>query len=47
MTSPPSLRSRLESAATVVTAEVGPPRGADPEVVRRKVTALQEDRDKG
>jgi methylenetetrahydrofolate reductase (NADPH) len=41
MTSPPSLRSRLESAAIVVTAEVGPPRGAGPEVVRRKVTALR------
>jgi methylenetetrahydrofolate reductase (NADPH) len=37
----PSLRSRLESARTTVTAEVGPPRGADPEAVRRKVTALR------
>jgi len=37
----PSLRSRLESAQTTVTAEVGPPRGADPEVIRRKVEALR------
>jgi methylenetetrahydrofolate reductase (NADPH) len=37
----PSLRSRLESAQTTVTAEVGPPRGADPGAVRRKVEALR------
>ena len=37
----PSLRSRLESAQTTVTAEVGPPRGADPEVIRRKVETLR------
>ena len=37
----PSLRSRLESAQTTVTAEVGPPRGADPGVIRRKVEALR------
>jgi methylenetetrahydrofolate reductase (NADPH) len=37
----PSLRSRLASAQTTVTAEVGPPRGADPEVIRRKVEALR------
>jgi hypothetical protein len=37
----PSLRGRLESAQTTVTAEVGPPRGADPEAVRRKVAALR------
>ncbi len=37
----PSLRSRLESGRTAVTAEVGPPRGADPEAVRRKVEPLR------
>ena len=37
----PSLRSRLESGQTAVTAEVGPPRGADPEAVRRKVEPLR------
>ena len=42
MTSPrSSLRSSLESAQTTVTAEVGPPRGADPEAVRRKVEPLR------
>jgi methylenetetrahydrofolate reductase (NADPH) len=42
MTSAPSsLRSSLESARTTVTAEVGPPRGADPEAVRRKVEPLR------
>ena len=43
MTSPPpsSLRSSLESAQATVTAEVGPPRGADPEAVRRKVEPLR------
>jgi methylenetetrahydrofolate reductase (NADPH) len=39
--SPPVLRSRLESGARVVTAEIGPPRGADPEAVRRKVAPLR------
>jgi methylenetetrahydrofolate reductase (NADPH) len=37
----PSLRSRLESGQTAVTAEVGPPRGADPGAVRRKAAALR------
>ena len=37
----PVLRSRLESAGTAVTAEVGPPRGSDPEAVRRKVAPLR------
>ena len=42
MTSPSSsLRSSLESARATVTAEVGPPRGADPEAVRRKVEPLR------
>jgi len=42
MTSAPSsLRSSLESARATVTAEVGPPRGADPEAVRRKVEPLR------
>jgi methylenetetrahydrofolate reductase (NADPH) len=42
MTSAPSsLRSSLESAQTTVTAEVGPPRGADPGAVRRKVEPLR------
>ena len=41
MTSPPSLRSSLQSAQATVTAEVGPPRGADPEAVRRKVEPLR------
>src|SRR5215468_12089913 len=36
-----SLRSSLESARVTVTAEVGPPRGADPEAVRRKVELLR------
>src|SRR5262249_61173045 len=35
------LRRSLESARTGVTAEVGPPRGADPEAVRRKVEPLR------
>jgi methylenetetrahydrofolate reductase (NADH) len=34
------LRARLESGAFAVTAEVGPPRGADPEALRRKVAPL-------
>ena len=38
---PPSLRSSLQSAQATVTAEVGPPRGADPEAVRRKVEPLR------
>ena len=37
----PVLRSRLESGETAVTAEVGPPRGSDPEAVRRKVAPLR------
>jgi methylenetetrahydrofolate reductase (NADPH) len=42
MTSPPpSLRSSLQSARATVTAEVGPPRGADPEAVRGKVEPLR------
>ena len=42
MTSPrSSLRSSLESGRTTVTAEVGPPRGADPDAVRRKVEPLR------
>jgi methylenetetrahydrofolate reductase (NADH) len=39
--SPPVLRTRLEAGESVVTAEVGPPRGADPEAVRRKVARLR------
>ncbi|MGH3320837.1 MAG: methylenetetrahydrofolate reductase [Streptosporangiaceae bacterium] len=35
------LRRRLESGAFAVTSEVGPPRGADPDDVRRKVAALR------
>jgi len=34
------LRARLESGAFAVTAEIGPPRGADPEALRRTVTPL-------
>ena len=34
------LRARLDSGAFAVTAEIGPPRGADPEALRRKVTPL-------
>ncbi|HET7247742.1 MAG TPA: methylenetetrahydrofolate reductase [Streptosporangiaceae bacterium] len=34
------LRARLESGAFAVTAEIGPPRGADPEALRRKVASL-------
>src|SRR5262249_9706032 len=34
------LRSRLASGAFAVTAEIGPPRGADPEALRRKVAPL-------
>lgn len=37
---PGSFRSALESGAFTVTAEVGPPRGADAEAVRRKVLSL-------
>jgi methylenetetrahydrofolate reductase (NADPH) len=37
----PSLRERLESGDFVVTAEVSPPRGADPEAVGRKVGQLR------
>ncbi len=39
---PGVLRSRLESGETVVTAEVGPPRGADAEAVRQKVAPLRD-----
>ena len=41
MTPPSALRRSLESAQTTVTGEVGPPRGADPEAVRRKVEPLR------
>src|SRR5262249_31375425 len=41
MTATSALRRSLESARTAVTAEVGPPRGADPEAVRRKVEPLR------
>src|SRR5215467_15106464 len=34
------LRARLASGAFAVTAEIGPPRGADPEALRRKVAPL-------
>ena len=34
------LRARLDSGAFAVTAEVSPPRGADPEALRRKVASL-------
>ena len=34
------LRARLDSGAFAVTAEIVPPRGADPEALRRKVTPL-------
>ncbi len=34
------LRARLASGGFAVTAEIGPPRGADPEALRRKVTPL-------
>jgi methylenetetrahydrofolate reductase (NADPH) len=37
----PSLRSRLKSGAFVVTAEVGPPRGASADAIRRKVEPLR------
>jgi methylenetetrahydrofolate reductase (NADPH) len=37
----PALRARLESGETAVTAEIGPPRGADPEAVRRKVALVR------
>ena len=36
----PSLRTSLESAQATVTAEAGPPRGADPGAMRRKVEHL-------
>src|SRR5215470_8902166 len=41
MTAASALRRSLESAQTTVTGEVGPPRGADPEAVRRKVEPLR------
>ena len=41
MTAASALRRSLESAQTTVTGEVGPPRGADPEAVRRKVGPLR------
>ena len=37
----PVLRSRLESGQTTVTAEIGPPRGSDPEAVARKVAPVR------
>ncbi len=36
-----SLRARLESGEFAVTAEIGPPRGADAEVITRKAEALR------
>ena len=41
MTAASALRRSLESTQTTVTGEVGPPRGADPEAVRRKVEPLR------
>ncbi|MGH3932731.1 MAG: methylenetetrahydrofolate reductase [Pseudonocardiaceae bacterium] len=35
------LRSALDSGRFVITAELGPPRGADPEAIRRKATMLR------
>jgi methylenetetrahydrofolate reductase (NADPH) len=37
----PSLASALDSGAFTVTAEIGPPRGADPEAITRKALALR------
>jgi methylenetetrahydrofolate reductase (NADPH) len=37
-----AFRAALESGTFTVTAEVGPPRGADPTVIERKVTALRD-----
>jgi len=37
-----SFRDRLESGAFTVTAEIGPPRGADPGAIARKVTPLRD-----
>jgi methylenetetrahydrofolate reductase (NADPH) len=37
----PVLRRRLESGEVTVTAEIGPPRGADPDAIRRKVEPLR------
>lgn len=37
----PVLRRRLNSGEVVVTAEVGPPRGSDPDAIRRKVEPLR------
>jgi methylenetetrahydrofolate reductase (NADH) len=39
---PSRLRSRLESGAITVTAELSPPRGADPDAVRRNVEPLRD-----
>jgi methylenetetrahydrofolate reductase (NADPH) len=37
----PALRRRLESGELAVTAEIGPPRGADPDAIRRKTAPLR------
>ncbi len=37
----PGLRRRLESGEIAVTAEIGPPRGADPDAIRRKTAPLR------
>jgi methylenetetrahydrofolate reductase (NADPH) len=37
----PALRRRLESGELAVTAEIGPPRGADPDAIRRKAAPLR------
>jgi methylenetetrahydrofolate reductase (NADH) len=37
----PVLRRRLRSGDVTVTAEIGPPRGADPDAIRRKVEPLR------
>jgi methylenetetrahydrofolate reductase (NADPH) len=42
LTAPGRFQSALESGAFTVTAEVGPPRGADTEAIRRKVTPLRD-----
>jgi methylenetetrahydrofolate reductase (NADPH) len=39
---PSRLRSRLESGETTVTAELSPPRGADPDAVRRNLEPLRD-----
>ena len=41
MTPPVSFQAALESGTFTVTAEVGPPRGADADALRRKVSALR------